>query len=280
MISPLMIGICIFYIAPFFQNMFYSFTNLSSFGQYSWTGLKNYKRLFLEDENFFRALGNTAFFTLTTVPLTIITSIIMAVLLNTEIKGLGAYRTLFFLPAVTMPAAVAMVWKWLYNGQFGLLNHILAIFGIEGQNWISDPQYAMGSIVIMEIWRMAGYYMIILLAGLQNISKSLYQAAEIDGAGPLRKLFCITLPLLTPSIFFVGILAMISSFQVFVPIIMMIGDRSMAIDSTMSVVYLFFREAFLMSERGYAAALSVILFLIIMAVTAIQMKLQKKWVYY
>ena len=232
------------------------------------------------DQNFYRSLRNTLVFTVTTVPFSISLAIFLAVLLNSKIRGLGIYRTLFFLPAVTMPAAVAMVWKWLYNGQFGLINHVLSLVGIEGQNWISDPSYAMGSIVVMEVWRMSGYYMIIILAGLQGISKSYYEAARIDGAGPITQFWKITLPLLTPSIFFVTILALIGAFQIFVPIIMMVGDRSMAIDSTMSIVYLFFRNAFMTSDRGYAAALSVILFLIIMVVTAIQMKLQKKWVHY
>lgn len=279
MILPTVGGLAIFYIAAFFQNLYYSFTDLGSFGRYKWIGLANYKRL-LADPEIPKALANTFKFTLVSVPVGIALAIFVAVLLNSKIKGLTIYRTLYFLPAVTMPAAIAMMWKWLYNGQYGLINQVLAKFGIEGQAWIADPKFAMGALIIVGIWSSLGMNIIYFLAGLQGIPRMFYEAAEIDGAGPIRQFFTITLPLLSPTIFFVTIMSLIGAFQMFDLIFLMISKTSMAVDSTMSIVYLFYKNAFDFLDKGYAAAISILLFLIILAVTAIQLRLQKKWVNY
>lgn len=279
MILPTVGGLAVFYIAAFFQNLYYSFTDLGSFGRYKWIGLANYKRL-LADPEIPKALANTFKFTLVSVPVGIALAIFVAVLLNSKIKGLTIYRTLYFLPAVTMPAAIAMMWKWLYNGQYGLINQVLAKFGIEGQAWIADPKFAMGALIIVGIWSSLGMNIIYFLAGLQGIPRMFYEAAEIDGAGPIRQFFTITLPLLSPTIFFVTIMSLIGAFQMFDLIFLMISKTSMAVDSTMSIVYLFYKNAFDFLDKGYAAAISILLFLIILAVTAIQLRLQKKWVNY
>lgn len=279
MILPTVLGIGIFYIGAFFQNLFYSFTDLGTFGKWSWVGLENYKKIFLDPE-ISVTLGNTFKYTFFAVPLTIGISIIVAVLLNSKIKGIGIYRTLYFLPAVTMPAAVAMVWKWLYNGKHGLVNMFLSKIGIDGPTWIVDPKFAMPALIIIAIWMGIGFNMIILLAGLQSIPRSFYEAASIDGAGHIKQFFMITLPLLSPTIFFVSIMALIGAFQMFDLVYLVIGKGNIVLENTKTIVYVFYKYAFEYQEKGYAAAIAVIIFLIIMIITIIQLKLQKKWVHY
>ncbi len=279
MILPTVGGLAVFYIWAFLKNLYYSFTDLGSFGNYKWIGLANYKRL-LSDPTIPKALSNTFKYTLISVPLSIGIAIFIAVLLNSKIKGLTVYRTLYFLPAVTMPAAIAMMWKWLYNGQYGLINQVLVKLGLEGHAWIADPKYAMGALIIVGIWSSLGMNIIYFLAGLQGIPKMYYEAADIDGAGPIRKFFSITLPLLSPTVFFVLIMSLIGALQMFDLIFLMISKSSMAIDSTMSIVYVFYQNAFEFLDKGYASAISILLFIIVLIITAIQLKLQKKWVNY
>lgn len=276
MILPTVGGLAVFYIAAFFQNLYYSFTDLGSFGKYKMVGLANYTKL-LADPEIPKALMNTFKYTAVAVPVSIMLSMFIAVLLNSKIKGRSIYRVLYFLPAVTMPAAIAMIWKWLYNGQYGLINQVLEKFGIEGQAWIASPKFALGALIIVGVWASLGMNIIYFLAGLQGIPRMYYEAADIDGAGPIRKFFSITLPLLAPTVFFVIIMSLIGSLQMFDLIFLMISRSSMAVDSTMSIVYLFYKNAFIFLDKGYAAAISILLFFIILAITAVQLKLQKKW---
>jgi multiple sugar transport system permease protein len=279
MIAPTMIGLTIFYLWPIIQTIYFSFTEWGAFGQYEWTGLDNYRRM-LEDSNLLQSFKNTGIYIIFTVPIGIFLSILIAVLLNQKIKGKSVYRTLYFLPVITMPAAIAMVWRWLYNSDYGLLNYLLSIFGIKGPQWVSDPKIALYSIIVVAIWSGLGYNMVIFLSGLQGIPRSYYEAAEIDGAGPVKVFFKITLPLLSPVIFFVTIMSFIGAFQVFDLIFMMIGKSSTALENTQSIVYLFYQHAFVLNDKGYAAAIAVLLLIIILIITAIQMVLQKKWVHY
>jgi multiple sugar transport system permease protein len=279
MIAPMMLGLSVICIGPFFQNFFYSFTKWNAFGRYKWIGFGNYKTLF-KDPEVFRAIGNTFKYIILTLPIGLAISLIIAVLLNQKIKGIGIYRTLFFLPAVTMPAAIAMVWRWLYNGDYGLINFLLSKISIKGPFWISDPRYAIFSLAIVAIWGGIGYNMVIFLSGLQGISSTYYEAASIDGAGTVEQFLKITLPLLTPTIFFTTVMGLVSSFQVFDIIYMLIGKNSLAIDSTETIVYLFYKNAFLINNKGYASSIAIILFLIILIFTIIQLRMQKKWVHY
>ena len=279
LILPTVLGIGIFYVGAFFQNIFYSFTDLGAFGKWSFVGFTNYNRLF-HDKQVLDSLYITFKYTFLSVPLTIIVAIVIAVLLNSKIKGIGIYRTLYFLPAVTMPAAVAMVWKWLYNGNFGLINILLAKIGIDGPAWIANPKIVMFALVIVAVWMSTGFNMVILLAGLQGISNTYYEAASLDGAGPIYQFFNITLPLLSPTIFFVSVMALINAFQMFDLVFLMLDKSSLAGSSTRTVVYLFYKYAFEWYEKGYAATIAVIIFIIIMFVTVIQLQLQKKWVHY
>ncbi len=278
-IAPLTLGIFIFYVFPFLQNVWFSFNDVNKFNIATFTGLDNYQAL-LTNKEFWQSFGNTLKYVLVTVPVGLCLSLITAALLNTGIKGKSLYRTLYFLPSVTMGAAVAMVWKWIFNGQMGILNSFLKWLGLPAQEWLTSPSIAPYSVMVVGIWMTVGYNMIILLAGIQGISKNYYEAASIDGAGPIKQFFKITIPMLTPTIFFVMITSIISGFQVFDTIYMMIGKTNPAYETTQSVVMMFYRNAFDYGHKGYASAISIVLFLVIMVVTVIQMVGQKKWVNY
>ncbi|KGA99047.1 sugar ABC transporter permease [Alkalihalobacillus alcalophilus ATCC 27647 = CGMCC 1.3604] len=278
-IAPCFLGLFIFNIGPIFYTIYLSFTEYGSFGQVSWIGLENYVRLF-QDPNVWMALKNTFIFTAIAVPTSVFFSTVVAVLLNQKIRGVTMYRTLYFLPVITMPAAVGMVWKWLYNGDYGLINHVLGFFGIQGPYWLVDSSFALYAVIVVAIWSTIGYNMIIILAGLQNISPSYYEAAEIDGAGPFAKFAKITVPLLTPTLFFVSVISIISTLQTFELIYMMVGIDSPVAFDTQTLVYLFYREAFINHDLSYGATISINLFVIILVATIFQFYFQKKWVHY
>lgn len=278
-ILPLLAGILLFYVYPFIQNIWFSFNDVNKFNVATFIGFDNYIKMF-QDKAVWQSLGNTFKYVLIVVPVSICLSLFIAALLNTKIKGKSIYRTIYFLPSVTMAAAVALVWKWIFNGQSGVLNGILRAFGLPAREWLQDPKTSLYCIMIVGIWMVVGYNMIILLAGLQGVSKSYYEAAAIDGAGPVKQFFAITIPLLSPTIFFVLITSIISGFQVFDTVYMMVGKGSMAFESTQTVVMLFYRNAFDYGQKGYAAAISVLIFVVILIITAIQMIGQKKWVNY
>ena len=199
---------------------------------------------------------------------------VLAVFLNGKIKGRGIYRTVFFLPMVAAPAAVAMVWRWLYNSEFGLINNIFHL----KVNWISDPNLAVYSIAIIGIWSIIGYNMILFISGLQEIPSDYYEASSLDGASGIHQFFNITIPLLSPTIFFVSITRVIGGFMVFIYMVM---DRNNpALPKTQSLVFLFYQYAFRNQDKGMGAAVVVILLLIIIIITILQMLAQKKWVHY
>lgn len=277
MILPVLLGLLVFFIIPFFQNIFYSFTDLNSFGVWHPIGFDNYKELF-KDPNFYAALKNTIKYTVFTVPLTVIISMSIANLLNKNIKGVGIYRTLYFLPAVTMPAAVAMIWKWIYNGQYGLLNQLAMIFGGEPRAWIADNDTAMWCIIIVGVWMGLGMNIVYFLAGMQSIPKQYYEAATLDGAGEIKQFFTITIPLIAPTLVFVLTTSLIGSLQVFDIVFMMVSKGSPALKSTQTIVYLFYQSAVDFGRKGYGAAVATVLFLIIITFTFLQLKIQRKWV--
>lgn len=278
-IAPLLAGICIFYIFPFIQNFWFSFNEVNKFNAATFCGLSNYIEM-LQDKELWEALGNTALYVAITVPAGLVLSLLVAALLNTKIRGTSLYRTIYFLPSVTMSAAVAMVWRWIYNEQYGLLNAAVKFLGFSGHGWLTDNRTALFMVMIVGIWGTVGYNMIILLAGMQGISKSYYEAAAVDGANGFHRFFYITIPMLSPTIFFVLITSIISGFQVFDTIYIMIGKAGMAYKSTQTLVMIFYRNAFDYGHKGYAAAISIFIFLLIMLVTVIQMIGQKKWVNY
>lgn len=279
MIFPTFIGLMALNIIPAIQTLILSFEKAGAFGKSTWVGLDNYKKLF-HDPAVIQAVFNTLEYTIISVPSIVILSLIVAVLLNKKIKGRSVYRTIYFLPMVAAPAAIAMVWRWLFNSDYGLINYLLSIIGITGPKWITDPNVALISIAIVGIWSAIGYNMVLLLAGLQEIPKDYYEAASIDGASPLRQFFTITVPLVSPTMFFVVVTSIISAFQVFDIIFMIIDKTSTALENTQSLVYLFYKNSFVLNDKGYGSAIVMLLLAIIMIVTVIQVKLQKKWVNY
>ena len=279
LVAPTVIGLLILNIIPLIQTFILSFQKTGDFGSSQWAGFENYKRLF-SDPAVWQATGNTLKYVLMVIPFIIIFSLLVAVLLNQKIKGKSIYRVIYFLPMVAAPAAVAMVWKWLFNSEFGLINYLLSLIGIQVPQWVSDPNFALIAIAIVGIWSAVGYNMILLLAGLQEIPKDYYEAASIDGAGSIRQFFSVTLPLVSPSLYFVMVTSIISAFQVFDVIFMMIDKTSMAIESTQSLVYLFYQHSFTVNDKGYGSAIIMLLLAIIMVITFIQSKIEKKWVHY
>ena len=207
-------------------------------------------------------------------------ALLLAVALNGRLRGKGVYRTLYFIPMVATPAAVTLIWKWLYTDRFGLFNHLLSVFGIAPVNWIDDPNVAMISIVIVGIWSTLGYSMVLLIAGLQEIPRDYYEAAQIDGASAQKQFFHITVPLVSPTLFFVLVTSVITAMQVFDIVYMMLGVTSPSYDATVSLVYLFYNNSFKYSNKGYGSAVIMVLLVIILLITALQNRMQKKWVHY
>lgn len=278
LIAPNLAGLTLFYLWPVLQNLYFSLTEWLGFGRHLFAGMVNYLRL-LDDELVLRSFLNTGLYALLTAPATIVVSIILAVLVSRKTKINAIYRVILLLPAVTMPVAVGMVWRWLFNGDYGLINQALTGIGLSKINWLSGPT-ALISVAIVGVWSGIGYSIIVLLGGLQNIDRSCYEAAALDGAGPVRTFVSITLPLLTPSIFFLTVTSVISSFQVFDLVFLMIDPGSSAIDETRTAVYSVYEQSFVMGDKGYGAAIAVVLFLAILIITVVQMRLQKRWVFY
>lgn len=279
MIFPTFIGLMILNIIPAIETFILSFEKSGAFGKSTWVGLANYKKLF-QDPAVIQATFNTFKYAILVVPATAIFSLVVAVLLNKKIKGVSAYRTIYFLPMVAAPAAIAMVWRWLYNSEYGLINYALSLIGVKGPNWIADPNVALISIAIIGIWSSVGYNMILLLAGLQEIPRDYYEAASIDGASPIKQFFKITIPLVSPTMFFVVVTSIMGAFQVFDLMFMIVQEGNPALEKTQSLVYLFYKHSFLLNDKGYGSAIIMLLLAIIMIVTLIQVKLQKKWVNY
>ncbi|MGW0479261.1 carbohydrate ABC transporter permease [Nonomuraea sp. NPDC003214] len=279
LIAPMALGLGVFYLWPIAQTLYLSFTESGVFGGHTWVGTDNFTEL-LGDDQMRGALGNTllyAVLVLAGVPV----AIVVAALLNVPgLRGMSVYRTLYFLPVVTMPAAVGLTWRYLFNGDFGAINHFLGGLGIDGPYWVGDPDFAIYAIAIVGVWSSVGYNAVLFLAGLQGIPRQYYEAASMDGAGRLRQFFRITLPLLTPTTFFVLVITMINALQVFDLVYLMIDLNSPALNGSRTIVYLFFEKGFVQNQRGLAAAIAVVLLGLILVLTAIQFRLQKKWVHY
>ena len=275
MVAPTIIGLLVLNLWPFVQTLYTSFCEHLGFGNYKFVGLQNFVDIFQRPE-FWRATWNTIYFCILTVPLGLFLSLLVAMLLNAKIKGKGAFRTIFFLPMVCAPAAVTMVWRWIFNGEYGILNQA---FGAH-VGWITDPNVAMIACAIVAIWSNIGYDAVLLLAGLQNISKSYYEAASIDGANKDTQFFQITLPMVSPTLFVVMIMRLMASVKVYDLIYMMVEDTNPAVTSVQSLMYLFYRESFVAGSRGTGSAIVIWTVLLIGIITIIQFLGQKKWVNY
>ncbi len=277
--GPALAALLIFMIIPIFASLFLSVTDfnvyaLTDWSRASFTGLDNFREL-LTDPLFWRALLNTFFCLVVAMPLTVIISLGVAMLINrekTHFKSL--FRVLYFLPFVTNTVAIAVVWSWILNMHYGLLNWFLGLFGVSGPNWLGDPTFAMSSIIMLVVWKAIGYNMILFMAGLQNIPDFLYEAAELDGASSWQKFIYITIPMLRPTMLFVTTMMIIGYLQLFEEPYMLTDGGPL--NSTLSVVLYLYRQGFRFFELGYASALAVALFLIIITITMIRMRLSKE----
>ncbi|MCR5301155.1 MAG: sugar ABC transporter permease [Lachnospiraceae bacterium] len=271
-----MIGLIVLNIYPMIDTIKQSFYKTGDFGKGNkFVGLANYEKVF-GDSEVWQALANTAKYAIVEVPFSIVIALLLAVFLNKKLKGRDAFRTIFFLPMVVAPAAIAMVWKWLYNSNFGLINNT---FNIK-VNWISDPKIAIFSIAVIGIWSVLGYNMVLFLAGLQEVPRDYYEAASLDGANEWQQLKNITIPLISPTIFFVVVTRIIAAMQVFDLIYMLIDLNNPAWKKTESLVFLFYKYSFEQSKKGYGATVVVVLLAVILILTVIQLIGQKKWVHY
>lgn len=275
-ILPTMIGLIVLNIIPIIQTIYQSFFKTGDFGKGNiFVGAANYTKLF-NDGQVWQALLNTFKYAIVEVPFSIAIALVLAVLLNRKMKGRGIYRTIFFLPMVAAPAAIAMVWRWLYNSDFGLINNLLH----TKRNWISNPKIAVFAIAVIGVWSIIGYNMVLFLSGLQEVPHDYYEAAEIDGATGIKQFFHITIPLISPTIFFVLVTRVIGALQVFDLIFMVMDKSNPALEKTQSLVYLFYRYSFTEKNLGYGSTIVVLLLVVIMIITVFQMIGQKKWVHY
>jgi multiple sugar transport system permease protein len=277
-VLPLLFGVGVFYIWPILQTAYYSFTTSGAFGSgVTWVGFSNFSRL-ISDPQLYQSLWNTLIYT-AIVLLGIPIAVWLASLINTPgLRFASLYRVLFFLPYVAMPTAVALVWRIIFNGDFGILNYVLSLFGIKGPYWISSPGFALIAVSIVGLWSSLGFSMIILSAGLKNIPPEYYEAAELDGANRWRQFRSVTVPQLAPSIFFVIIITTISSFQLFDLLYALLGPNNPILPDTTSLVFYFYSQGFVANDKGYAAAVAIFIFLLIGIVTIVQFRLQRRWV--
>ncbi len=278
---PALLIIGTFSIYPIIKSFFMSFyTDYDYFKDLVFArGFDNYKEIF-QDPEFWKSLSNTLIFVIGVVPLSIIISLFIATLLNQKIKFRGLFRTIYFLPFVTSVVAVSIVWRWIFHSQYGVLNYFLGLFGISPINWLSDPNWAMPSLIILAIWKGLGYNIIIFLAGLQNINQQYYLAAKIDGAGAWERFKNITVPLLSSTTFFISIVSIINSFKVFDEVYALFGGQPGPAGSAETIVYYIYNKFYGEWNFGVASAAAYVLFLIIFIFTLIQLYVGKKKVNY
>ncbi len=275
-VAPTILGLIILNFYPIFNTIYQSFCKTGDFGRgNTFVGLANYSKVLGASETW-QSFWNTIKYAIIEVPFGIIIALILAVLLNKKIGGRSIYRTIFFLPMVCAPAAVAMVWKWLYNTQFGLLNNIFH----TSIAWISDPNIAWISIGVIGVWSIIGYNMVLFIGGLQEIPGDFYEAASIDGANGLRQFFSITVPLLSPTTFFIVQTRIIGALTIFDLMFMVMDKTNVALKNVQSVVYLFYQYAFTNGNKGYGATLVVVLLIFIMILTFVLQQVEKTVVYH
>lgn len=283
-IAPLVIGIFAFSVFPLVYALGMSFTEWDGLGSPVFVGLRNFVELF-KDKSVLYEMRNTFLYALMVVPTTIFLALLIANLLNAKIRGKGIFRTIYYLPNVTMAAAVAIVWRWLFNSDFGLINQLLKALGLPIVRWISDPKVALISVSIVSIWKNVGYAAMVILAGLQGIPQRLYEAAKIDGANSFHLMWNITVPMVTPTIFFILVTTLINTFKEFDIIYIFLGNSGAGqsgplADALRTMVGGAYYRGFSLMKMGYASAEATVLFVFILIVTLVQFKLQKHWVNY
>jgi len=276
-LSPTLVIFTAFILFPVFFSFYLSFHSWNMFsGDTTFVGLENYSRM-IQDAEFWQVLGNTAVYTFGTIPINMALSLWVAYLLNKKLKGKKFLRTAFFAPVIISPVAAAVIWRWMYDPNFGLVNYLISFLGIGSINWLNEPTAAMFALIIMGVWKTFGINMILFSAGLQGIPDNYYEAAELDGAGKWAKFYHITIPMLAPTTFFIMIMSMISSFQVFDIVYVLTSGGPMG--STKVLVFYVYEYAFKFFEMGYASAISYFLFAVLFILTMLQVKYMKSKVY-
>ncbi len=276
-LTPTLIGFFVFIAGPVVAALILGFTQWDLLTPPKWLGLGNYSQM-AQMPLFWKTVGNTFQYTVLYLVPGVTLPLLVAIFMNQKAKAITIYRSVFFLPVVTSTVAVALVWYWLYNPEFGLINYFLRLLGIKGPLWLASPRTAMPSIVIMSVWKGLGYTMVIYLAGLQGMPPELYEAAAIDGATRWRRHLHITLPLMTPTIFFVVVTTIMSSLQVFEQTYIL--TQGGPAYSTTTLSWYIYVQAFQWMHMGFGCALAYVLFFIIMVLTLIQFRLQRSWVFY
>lgn len=276
-LAPFMIGLLLFTVYPFINVFVLSFKeNYKLSGTFSSFGFQNYADV-LRDPNFLNGLKNTGLYVLFVVPIATVLSLFIANALNHDIKLKGVFQTSYFLPMVTSITAVGLVWKWLFNYDYGLINYLLSIFGISAVNWLNNPAYNLAALIIYSIWSMLPFTIILLLAGFQNVDPQYYTAARVDGAKSSKIFFRITLPLLAPTIGLTMIINMISASKVFTELFPLFNGKPGSAYSLYTVVYYLYDMFYAQWKLGKAAASAIILFIIVLILTLIQLRIQRKW---
>lgn len=277
-LTPWILGMIFFIGGPIIASLVLAFCKWDLITPPEFVGLDNFIKI-MGDPKFWKSLYNTFYYTIFAVPLGIVGSVIVALLMNQKWKSVRLLRTIYYLPSVTAGVASAIIWMWLFNPDFGLINYFLGKLGIKGPLWLASEEWAKPALIIMSLWGVGGN-MVIYLAGLQGIPRQLYEAAEIDGANVFQKFTNVTLPMLSPVIFFNLIMSIVWSFQIFTQVYVMTQGQGGPADSTLVLVLYIYQKAFKFHQMGYASALSWILFVIILIATLLQFKYSKKWVYY
>jgi multiple sugar transport system permease protein len=273
---PWIIGFVVFTGGPILFSIIISFCNYDILNPARFTGFENYHWMFTKDALFWKSMWNTIYMVIG-IPLGMALSLAIALLLNLKVRGVAVWRTFFYLPSIVPAVASSILWIWIFNPSGGLLNNVLAAFGIHGPNWLQDEHTSKPALILMGLWG-AGGGMIIWLAGLKNISESYYEAAGLDGAGTWQKFVHVTLPLMTPYIFFNLIMGLIGTFQIFTQAFIM--TQGGPVNSTLFYAYHLFNNAFRCLQMGHAASMAWVLFLIVFALTIVQMRLSQRWVHY
>lgn len=276
-ISLNLLGFLAFSLYPMLYSIQLSLSKWNLFGPSEFIGFENYRQL-LSDDIFWKAFANTLYFMLLSIVPNILVALGLAIVLNQKIKGRTIFRALYFAPVIAPMIATAYLWRWLYNPDFGLLNYCLSFLGVNGPAWLSDKRWAMPAVALMSVWKGAGYNMVLFLAGLQNIPQVYYEAAELDGANGWQKFRSITLPLLSTTTFFIIIMSLISSFQVFGQVYVMTAGGPA--NSTMVIVYYLYQMAFVHLKMGYGSSVAWIMFFVLFVLTLIQFRYSRKWVHY
>jgi multiple sugar transport system permease protein len=281
-VAPWIIGFLLFTVVPIVYSIYISFTEWTMLSSPNWVGLKNFREL-SNDPDIKHSLWITTKYSLISVPLRMTVALLMALLLNEATKMVGIFRTAFYLPSVVASVAIAVLWQWILNPRFGPFNAFLELFGIQGPNWFSDPKYALWALIIMSAWGVGGE-MLIFLAGLKGIPQILYEAAEIDGANRFQRFLRVTLPMLSPTIFFNLVMSVIGSFQTFDSAFVISTARAGIIGSplksTLFYMLYLYQSAFTNLRMGYASAMAWLLFIVIVAATYIINRTSKRWVFY